>query len=79
MSDDAQYRVGPSCTQTLGCFDQAGNVRRRVMRRDPIGFMPEQILAILKADAGGTKPVPDRMAKVMDPETGQTSPLPPPC
>jgi hypothetical protein len=32
------------------------------MRRDPLGLVAEQILTILKADAGGTQSMPYRMS-----------------
>src|SRR6056297_2738803 len=60
-----QDSIRPSRAHFLRRLDQPRDVRRRVMRRDSLGLMAEQILTILKADAGCTQPMTEGVAKVV--------------
>ena len=66
----------PSRSHTrFGRLDQPRQLGRRVVRRDPPGAMPEQILAILKAHAGRPQPAAERVLQVVNADMRQDQPV----
>ena len=76
MSSDPKNRIRPSLAHAFGGFDESRYVGCRVVRGDPIGLVAEKILTILITHTGGTKPMPERVPKIVNSNHLQPGSLP---
>lgn len=75
MTEGDQLRpVAITLALALGCLDEPRQVGRRVVRRDPVGAVTQEVLPILEAHAGCPQAMTERVLEVVHPNLRQVRP-----